>query len=117
MVAAAPRPRAAMTPWTATISAAVSATVAAAITTAIGPAAPRCRHLLLGGRREQRLAGEADLAGVGLDTHNLDLDFVAQLEEVRDLTAAAVRHLGDVQQPVLSGKELDECAVRADALV
>src|SRR5258708_38316007 len=114
MVAAAPRPRAAMTPWTATISAAVSATVAAAITTAIGPAAPRCRHLLLGGRREQRLAGEADLCRVGVNTDGLGLHFVAELGEGRGPNHPAVPPLGDVQQTVPPRKGLDECALRPD---
>src|SRR5690349_2205874 len=73
-------------------------------------------QLLLGGRRQQRLARQADLAAVRLDADHLHLDFVADLHEVRHLPDARVRHLGDVQQAVLPRENLHERAVRLDAL-
>src|SRR5689334_1952297 len=71
-------------------------------------------QFLLGWRRKKRLARQADLAAVRLDADHLHLDFVADLHEVRHLPDARVRHLGDVQQAVLSGQDLHERAVRLD---
>src|SRR5713226_3273524 len=66
--------------------------------------------------RKQRLARESNLAGLRLDRDHLHLDFIAELEKIRHLADARVRHLRDVQQSVLTGKDLDERAVRLDAL-
>src|SRR5438552_3232365 len=74
------------------------------------------RKLLLGRRRKQRLARQTDLASVRLDADNLHFDFVAELEEIRYLSDARVCHLRDVQQSVLTRQNLDERAVRLDAL-
>ena len=111
----------------ATVTARTAIAIAAAESTAVataaiaarsrGPRATRGRgQLLLRRRRKQRLAREADLAGVGLDADDLHFDLVADLEEVRHLADARVRHLGDVQQSVLTRKDLDERSVRLDAL-
>src|SRR5581483_2152390 len=74
------------------------------------------RELLLGRRWKQRLARQTDLAGIRLDADDLHFDLVADLEEIGHLADARVRHLGDVQQSVLTRQDLDECSVRFDAL-
>src|SRR5213596_2534728 len=74
------------------------------------------RQLFFRRWRKKRLARQTDLAGVGLDADDLHFDFIAELHQVSDLTDARVRHLGDVQQSILTGKDLDKCAVRLDAL-
>src|SRR5438132_8295302 len=82
----------------------------------IGPRRSGCRELLFRRRREQRLARQANLAGVRLDAHHLHLDLIAKLEEIGHLSHARVRHLREVHQSVLTGKDLHERSVRLDAL-
>src|SRR5688572_20307406 len=76
----------------------------------------RCRKLFLRRRRKERFARESDLARVRLDAHDLNLDLVSQLKEIGHLAHARMRHLGDMQQPVLTREDLDERSVRLDAL-
>src|SRR5437762_2171440 len=126
MTATAPTALAARAPVTIAV-----AMLAAAITTAAFAAAARTPlaaraarfarcgsrgQLLFGRRGKERLARQADLAAVRLDADHLHLDFVADLHDVGHLPDARVRHLGDVQQAVLSGEDLHERSVRLDAL-
>src|SRR6185369_425193 len=71
---------------------AARAAIAAATTTLAAAMAlarfTRGRELFLGGRRKQRLAREADLAGVRLDADDLHFDLVADLEKIGDLADA-----------------------------
>src|SRR5438876_12304407 len=81
----------------------------------IGPRRSGGRELLFRRRREQRLARKANLAGIRFYAHHLHLDLIAKLEEIGHLSDACVRHLGDMQQSVLTGKNLHERSVRLDA--
>ncbi|HEV8431799.1 MAG TPA: hypothetical protein VGR95_00185, partial [Thermoanaerobaculia bacterium] len=91
MTAAAVAAEAAATTAIASASAAIAAMSTAVTTTAettavaarlAGGAFTRGCELLFGRGREQRLAGETDLAGVRLDADHLYLDLVADLEEI-----------------------------------
>src|SRR5205085_4151918 len=76
----------------------------------------RSGQLLFRRRRKKRLARQTNLAGLRFDGDDLHFHFVADLIEIGDLTDAGVRHLADVQQSVLTGKDFDERSVRLDAL-
>src|SRR5690606_22216305 len=59
--------------------------------------------------RQERLAAELHLAEV-VDVDDLDLDLVADLDDVGDRADEAVRQLGHVHEPFLAGQDLDEGA-------
>src|SRR5712692_6474908 len=71
--------------------AAISAVAAVLARRSIRARLARCCQLFLRGRREKRLSRQADLAGVRLDRDHLHFHFVAELEQIRDLTDARVR--------------------------
>src|SRR5690349_16883150 len=63
----------AATATVASVTTAVAATISSIATRLARSALTRGREFLFGRRREKRLAGEADLAGIRLDPHNLHL--------------------------------------------
>src|SRR5437899_639850 len=70
------------------------------------------------GRRrlfQQRLPGQPHAAAL-IDLEQLDAHVVALLHDVLGALGAAVLQLGDVQQPLDAGKDLDEGAERRGAL-
>src|SRR5687768_10690789 len=82
---------------TTTIAAAVASIAIGTIATCRLTLARRCQFLFRR-RRKQRLTRQTNLAGIRLDADHLHLDFIAELEEIRHLADARVRHFGDVQQ-------------------
>src|SRR5262249_34974121 len=58
----------------------------------------------------QALAAEADLAVVDVHAEDLDLQLVADLDDVLGAIDLVVGQLADVQQPFQAGLELDEDA-------
>ena len=109
------------TPVAAAITA-VAAPVAAAITTALVAAfgSPTGRvgfpgSLLLSGFLDQGLAGQAELAGPGIDVDQLDLELVADLGDAFQAVDVAVVPLADMDQAFGAGDEFDEGAELLDA--
>src|SRR4029453_16345426 len=99
----------------ATLAVPALATVTPVTRAAVTAVAPAGTVTALGGRRLLALGAdlvEVDLAAL-VDVGDLDLDLVADVEEVLDLLdPLAVAHLGDVQQAVPPGDERDERAER-----
>ena len=58
------------------------------------------------------LHGEADATTLGVDFHDLHLDDVADLDNLRRSLDVARSHLGDVHQALGGLAQLDECAER-----
>ena len=56
---------------------------------------------------------QGDLATL-IDIDNRDLNLIAHVKNVLDLLHAALGNAGDVQQAILAGQEVDECAERLD---
>src|SRR5678815_4720058 len=61
------------------------------------------------------LESERDSLSLPVDIENLDLELLADLHHLRRMLNAAVRHVGDVEQPVHSA-EVDERAEVGDVL-
>ena len=55
------------------------------------------------------LHGQADATTVGIDLHDLDLDFLADLDDLSRGVDVLGSHLGDVNQALDVVAELDEC--------
>ena len=86
--------RCGLPPWAA--AAAAAASCVGFVLLVLGPA--------------QTLAAQADLAVVGVDAQDLDLDLVADLDDVLGALDLVVGQLGDVQQPFQARLQLDEDA-------
>src|SRR5687768_1056605 len=61
------------------------------------------------------LESERDALSLPVDIENLDLELLPDLDHLRRMLDASVRHVGDVAQPVHAA-EVDECAEVCDVL-
>jgi len=75
-----------------------SGAAAAAAAAAASAAAAQCGHFLFRARTSAPTA-QADLAVRSVDTQNLDLDLVADLDDILGTLGPCVGQLRDVQQP------------------